>query len=377
MKKIMTLVVAGLLFSITHAQTVGELYNKKDYQAVVKFERDADKLTPFELYMVGFAFFQLENDTKAIAFYNKAISKGLDSAFVHYDKALSLRYAKRLDESLKEFDIAIQKAPYNQMYMSEKGFAYYYSDQLDKALPVFLEAQKLPNDFYAPFYMVGHIYHLNKEFDRALKEFNNGLTRIAKSNKYYLLTLADIGNLEYTVTKNFGKSVAAYQEAVNLSPKNYELYPKLIKAYNANKEYAKADTVFDLLKTAFEKKELSEEDMKYKNAAIDEYEWKGQKVTIYKSFVTPQKTLDILFKIYLLNKEGDKVERSFMTEQTIQLEPDGAKHLLCEKDKKSGAHRTYPYGWNKDNISVEEIRKAVNQVLDGKMTPAASSNFGN
>ena len=66
-----------------------------------------------------------------------------------------------------------------------------------------------------------------------------------------------------------------------------------------------------------------------------------------------------------------------MTEQTIQLEPDGAKHLLCEKDKKSGAHKTYPYGWNKDNISVEEIRKAVNLVLNGKMNPAATSNLGN
>ncbi len=377
MRFILTLILTGLSCSLTYGQTITDLYNKKDFQALVKYEDKAAQLAPQELYMVGFAFFQLENDNKAIEFYDKAISKGLDSAFVHYDKAIALRYAKRFDESIKAFDIAIKKAPDNQMYMSEKGFSYYYGDEIDKALAVFLEAQKLPNDFYAPFYMVGHIYNMKNEFDKALKEFYNGLPRIAKDNKYYISTLADIGRLEYTWTKNYDKSITAYREAIQLSPENYELYPKLIKAYNANKEYAKADSVFDLMRTAYEKKELGEEELKFGNAPVDEYEWNGQRVIIYKYFVVPQKTLDLSFKIYLQNREGDKVERTFMIEKTIQLEKNGAKHLLCERVKKTGGHITYPYGWSEDNIPVEDIRKAVGQVLDGKMNPAASSNFGN
>jgi tetratricopeptide (TPR) repeat protein len=377
MRLILTLILIGLLHSLSYAQTIIELYNKKDFQALIKYENKADQLAPQELYMLGFAFFQLENDNRAIEFYDKAISKGLDSAYVHYDKAISLRYAKRFDESIKSFDIAIKKSPYNQMYMSEKGFSYYYGDEIDKALAVFLEAQKLPNNFYAPFYMVGHIYHIKKEHDNALKEFYSGLTRIAKDNKYYISTLADIGRLEYTWTKNYDKSITAYREAIQLSPKNYELYPKLIKAYNAKKEYVKADSVFDLMKMAYEKKELGEEELKFGNAAVDEFEWNGQLVIIYKSFVVPQKTLDISYKIYLQNKEGDKVERTFMIEKTFQLEKDGAKHLLCERVKNTGGHITYPYGWSEDNIPVEDIRKVVGKVLDGKMNPAASSNFGN
>jgi hypothetical protein len=34
-----------------------------------------------------------------------------------------------------------------------------------------------------------------------------------------------------------------------------------------------------------------------------------------------------MYKIYLLSKDGKSVERTLMTEKTIQLGEDGAKHL--------------------------------------------------
>ena len=373
-KKTLFFILVNFVCSFIYGQTISELYNDKNFQAVVKFEKNAGRLSPEELYMVGFAFFQLENDNKAIEFYDKAISRGLDSAYVHYDKGLSLRYAKRFDEAIKEFDIAIKKAPSNQMYMSEKGFAYYYSGQMDKALSVFLEAQSLPNDFQAPFYMVGHIYHIKNEFNKALEEFYNALKHISKDNTYYLSTLTDVGQLEYTVTKDFEKSAKAYEEAISITPQNYKLYPKLIKAYNAGKQHTNADRIFGLMKIAFERNELAEEEMEFKNIAIDEYEWEGQKITVYKYLIDPQKSLDISYKVYLLTKAGDKIERTFMVEQTVQNQ-DNVKHLLCEQDKKTGRHITYPYGWKTDDIPLDDLKKAVGLVLDGKMKQGASSNF--
>ena len=376
MKKPATLILTILLYSYTYGQTIVELYDKKDYKALIRFEKKSDKLTPDELYKVGFAFFQLENDDKAIEFYDKAISKGLDSSFVRYRKALALRYAKRFEEAIREFDIAIEKAPSNQMYMSAKGLTYYYSGQMDKALSVFLEAQKLPNDYQEPFYMAGHIYHINSEFDMALRLFYDGLKHISKSNKYYLSALTDIGQLEYTVTKDFTKSAKAYEEAINIAPKNYELYTKLIKAYNAGKEYAKADSIFGLMKIAYEQKELPENDMKYKNIAIDEYEWSGQKVIVKKYLVDPKEFLDLSYKVYILTKTDDKIERTFMVEQTIQL-PDEAKHLLCEVDHTTGAYITYLYGWETDSIPLYDLKQAIGLVLAGKIPKSASSNMGN
>ncbi len=375
MKKI--IVIINILFCLLlQGQTVEELYSQEKFSELVKLEKNADKFLPEELYMLGFAFFQLENDAKAIEFYDKAISKGLDSPYVHYDKALSLRYAKKYNESIKEFDIALKGEPYNQMYMSEKAFVYYYSDQLEKALAVFVEAKKLPNTFNAPFYMVPHIYHLNKDYTKALKEFYEGLDHISKDNKYYISTLEDIGKLEYTVTKDFSKSIKAYSQAITINPKDYELYPKLIKSYNAAKQTSKADSIFSLMIIAYNNKELSEDNMKFKNAPFAEYEWNGQKLSIYKYFDEPKESLDISYKVYLIEKGGDKIERVFMVEKTTQL-PGGSKHLLCEKDKKTGSHITYPYGWKTDAISLESLADGVKLVLDGKMKMGASSNFGN
>src|SRR6185369_11676198 len=108
-----------------------ELYKNRNYEELVKLEMKADKLTPEELYMVGYAFFQLENDNKAIEFYDKAVAKGLDNGSVHFYKGLSLNYLKKYDKALKEVDIALKKEPTNQEFMNQKGLIYKYQGDED------------------------------------------------------------------------------------------------------------------------------------------------------------------------------------------------------------------------------------------------------
>jgi len=272
MKKTATFILTILLYSFSYGQTVTELYNNKNYQELVKLENKADKLTPDELYMVGFAFFQLENDNKAIEFYDKAIAKGLDNGSVYFYKSVSFFYSKKYDEALKQVDNALQKEPTNQEFMNHKGQIYRLQGQEDKALEFFVEATKLPNTFGEPFFWVAYIYHGKQDFKKALELYYVALENVPQHNSYYLTTLQSIGQLEYTYTKNFKKSADAYAQAVALNPKDYEYYPKLIKSYNAAKEFAKADSIFSLMKIAYEQKELSEDYMKYRNVAIDEYE---------------------------------------------------------------------------------------------------------
>ena len=53
-----------------------------------------------ELYRIGYAFFQMENDTKAIKFYDKAIAKGFDKGTTYFYKAVSLTYLKKHEAAL-------------------------------------------------------------------------------------------------------------------------------------------------------------------------------------------------------------------------------------------------------------------------------------
>jgi tetratricopeptide (TPR) repeat protein len=376
MKKIPTFIFTILFFSLSYGQTATELYKSRNFKELVKLEKNVDQLTPEELYMVGYAFFQLENDNKAIEFYDKAIDKGFDNGSSHFYKGLSLCYLKKFEDAMKEVEIALKYDPTNQEYMNQKGLIYKYQGQEDKALEIFELATKLPNTFGEPFFWVAYIYHGKQDFRKALDLYYVALENVPKENSYYPATLESIGQLEYTVTKDYLKSAKAYTEAVQIDNENYELYSKLMKSYNAAKEFTKADSIFGLVKSAYEKGKLPKEEMEFKNIAIAQFEWNGQIATIRKSFIDPKEMLDISYKVFVLNKAGDEIERRFVVEKTIQIGKDGPKHLLCEQDKKTGTHYTYSYGWSFDNIPVDDLQRAVIMILDGKMKPAASSNFG-
>jgi tetratricopeptide (TPR) repeat protein len=373
MRKV-TILFTALLTTATYGQTTPtELYSSKDYQSLIKFEEKASGLTAEELYMVGYAFFQLENDAKAVEFYDKAIAKGFDNGPIHFYKSVSLTYLKKYAEAVKDIDIALSKEPNNQEYMNQKGLVYKNQGNEDKALDYFDAATRFPNTYGEPYFWIAYIYHGKKDLERALRQYYFALEKIPHENRYYVCTLQSIGQLEYTYTQNYQKSASAYAEAVALSPKEYEYYPKLIKAYNAAKEYSKADGIFDLMKIAYRNNELPPAEMKYKNVCVDEYEWGKQKLTVYKSLEDPKRVLDISYKVFLLNQKGDTVERIFTVEKTIQVN-GGNKHFLCEV--KDGSHLTYPYGWKTDNIPLEELKRAIGMILDDKLQKNATAYDG-
>lgn len=356
------------------AQTVTELYESGKYTELTALESQSSELTGDELYMIGFAFFQLENDDKAIEFYNKAIKKGFINAAVYFYKGLSLFFKKDYKDALKMIEIAIEKAPENQEYLNQKALIFLYQNQNDKALEIFEKATKLPNTYGEPFYWVAYIYHEKQDYQKALDLYYIAADSVPVSNSYHVSALESIGQLEYTFTYNYAKSAAAYEKAIKVQPGNYELYYKLMKSLNADKQYLKADSIFRVVQVAFNQGRLPKDEMEMKTVIIAQFEWNGQSATIIRSLVDPTETLDISYKVFLINKEGDAVERRFVVEKTLQLEKDGAKHLLCEEDKKTGNHITYPYGWSSDTIPLDDLERAVKLVLDGKMSMGASSN---
>lgn len=374
MKTCFSLLLAlGFYFSAS-AQTVTELYQKRDYKELIK--KESKELTGEEFYMIGYAYFQLENDKKAIECYDKAIKKDYKDAAVYFYKGLSLFYMKAYKDAMKEVETAISIEPDNQEYVNQKGLILLYQGDSKAALPVFEQATKLKNTYGEPFYWVAYIHHENQEYQKALDLYYIAADSIPATNSYLLSTLESIGQLEYTFTYNYSKSAEAYTQAIALKPDNYEYYYKLIKSYNGAKDFHKADSVFRVVQVAFNQGRLPQDEMEMKTVIIAQFEWNGHHATILRSLVDPKNTLDISYKVFLLNKEGDAVERRFVVEKTIQLEEGGVKHLLCEQDKKTGSHITYPYGWSTDDITTEELEKGVKMVLDGKLKMGASSNTG-
>lgn len=372
--KILLALIIIFTNSVANSQTIGELYNSRNYQELIKFADKSDDLTTDELYFIGYAFFQLENDKKAIEMYDKAIANGLDDDYIYLYKGLSLHYDKQYKKAIDNFKIAIDRNPKGQKNYTELGNTFFYQEKYDSALVYFYKARELEYELGDPYFKIPYIFHIQENFTKALEEYETSASLIDKNDPELIEILKSIGQLEYTVFKEYDEAIETYSEMISLVPTNYDLYPKLITVYYANENYIKGDSLFKIMKTEYQKGNLSEEYQKYGSVSIDEFEWNGQKVTTYHYFKEAKETLDIMYKIYLVSKDGKSVERTLMTEKTIPLKKDGAKHLLCEREK-SGAHHTYSYGWSTDEIDYPSLKKFVILVLNEEIKPAASSNF--
>ncbi|MBL4704565.1 MAG: hypothetical protein JKY54_08585 [Flavobacteriales bacterium] len=363
------------LTSLAHGQTIEELYHQKNYTELIKHENKANDLTNDELYFVGYAFFQLENDKKAIKMYDLAIKKGMDNDIIYLYKGLSLRFDNQLKKSVEFFRLAVQRNPARQKNHTELGNAFYFMKDYDSALVYFKQAREMEFENGDPYFKIPNIYSIQGDDETALKESYISLKLINKSDPTYQRLLLSVGQLECEVTQDYAKSVAAYSELISIAPKNYDVYGKLIRTYNAAENRTAADSVFNILKLKYEKNELNEEYQEFGSVSVGKFMWNGQKVVTYKYFKTPEETLDIMYKTHVISKDGKSVERTFMTEKCLQLRDDGPAHILCEKGKE-GTHYTYSYGWSEENMNYSAIMKTVVLALDGKIKPGASSNFG-
>jgi tetratricopeptide (TPR) repeat protein len=203
MNKITLIVLLTICFTHLSAQTIEEFYQDQNYKEVVKFEKDTSKLTGQQCYMMAYANFRLEKDAKAVEMYDKALEKGLKEGYVYFYKSLALQFQKKMDEAFQNINKSIELEPNNQEYWSELGLMYFNKGETDKALDIYLKAQKMPNSFQSPFYMVGHIHQTKKDFDKALSAFYTGLDSLSKDNEFYFKTQMDIGKFEYMHTKSF------------------------------------------------------------------------------------------------------------------------------------------------------------------------------
>lgn len=376
MKTPLTLsLLAGFLFHLLPAQSLGEFYDQENFAEVVKFADKTAELVPEDIYRIGYAFFILENDKKAIEMYDLAIEKGLEEDYVYLFKGLAQRYDKQMEAAAKSFREAIKRNPTRQKNVCELGNVFYLTERYDSALVYFKQARSLDYELGDPYRKVAYIYHQQGDLEQALKEYKISASLINKEDPVYLELLMSMGQLESGVFQNYDKGKEALTELLTLEPASYEAYEMLIESHYVLGEEKAGDSLFQILKTQYAAGKLPEEMQEMGSIPVGRFTWKDQRVIIYKKLKEPKEMLDEIYRIYLLTPDGKSIERTLMTEQTIQLEENGAKHLLCERHK-SGGHSTYSYGWSTDSISVKSLKKSVLMVLNEDIKPSASSNFG-
>lgn len=370
----MLILIVFILSANAYAKTIEELYQEGDYKKLIEFANSAE-LTKEQCYYIGYGYFRLEDDANAIKMYNLAIKNGLDNDNIFLFKGLSFYYSGQYKKAIENYRIAIKKNPIRQKNYTELGNVYYLQKQYDSALVYFYKAREQKFELGDSYLKIPTIYHNQKQFDKALEEYKISASLIDKSDPAYIDIILNIGLLEYTNTKNYANSVAAYSELLSIVPDKYDFYPKLIKACYANEEYSRGDSVFNILKLKYDKKELPESMMEIPGAVVDEFLWKGQRVSAMKYYKKPEKFAEPIYQFFLIDKTGEKIEKKILTEK-MNDNISGGKHVLCGKDPETGTHFTYSIGWKTDDIDYKKLKQYVFMILNDEMKPGASSNMG-
>lgn len=372
--KILPLLFIFIFSSNSFSQSIEELYMQRNYNEIIKFAEKPEELTAEQFYYIGYAYFQLEDDVKAIKMYDKAIEKGLETDYIHLYKGLALMYNKQYAKAKISYKKAITINPKGQKNYTELGNLFYFQNQYDSALVYFYKAREQEFELGDPYLKVPNIFHIQKKYDKALEEYKLSANLIDKETVEYLEIINSIAQLEYSVYKNYENSIKYYKEIIAVAPENYDIYSSLINVYNTIEDFENADSIFNLLKAKYEAELLPEEIQKYGSIDVYDFTWNDQRLVVYKYFKKPTEILDEMYRIYLIDKEGKTIERTFMTEKTFQLKDDSPKHILCERSK-NGTHHTYSYGWNTDEINVKSLKELVLFTLNENISPSASSNF--
>lgn len=364
-------------FSLIHtgfSQKIESLVQAEEYEKAIALAVESDSLTGEDHFWTGRAYFMLSEDEKAILNYNQAISGGFEEYEVYFFRGVAQRLDKQFEAAESSLRTAMKKNALAQYPYTELGNLFLNQERYDSALYYFDLAREMEYQSGDSYLKLPIIYQMQEDYETALAEYRKSLDLILPVAPEYREILIEIGRLEYGFTQNYPQAIESYAAALKNTPDDYKIQEKLIKAYFANKEYNKGDSVFKMFQKAYLDEALPEDYMEFGSVPIAETTWNGRKIIVYRMLKDPSEMLDIKYKIYLLNEAGDAIDRTLMTEKTIQLQENGAKHLLCERER-SGTHHTYGFGWSTDEIDFESLISASRSVFSGEIRPSASSNF--
>jgi tetratricopeptide (TPR) repeat protein len=333
------------------------LLDKKQYDKVIDHYASKSKdLSAKSLYYVGLAYYMKEDDINCIKLMNLSIDKNAKDPAPFYIKASTLNYMEKYEEAVKDFQSAISLEADNAEFYSGLGDSYYNLEELDLALDAYKKAIEQKNCPDRPYSFIAQIYSDQKNNDKALEAFYVAKSKISKESNSYINALFNIGLLE-SLKGNYDKAEPAFVDLLQLDPKDYHSYAKLIQIYYHQKEYEKANPYKDKLYEAH-KKGLLKDNLK-DMFCFDQFKWNDYLIQVFERYENENKG-DIYNKhiFYVVDNAGEIVLRVQTEFSPISIELGGPKYLLCAN--KGSTHYNPGIGFNDDfkytNLKAEAIR---------------------
>ena len=337
------------------------LYDNKQYDKIIdQYGTKSGDFSASSYYQIGFAYYMKEDDNNSLKFMELSISRDSKQIAPYFIKGSTLNYMGKFDEASKAFQNALMLNPNDVQSLIGLGDSYYKLEKNDLALAAFKMATEQKNSPDRPYSMIAQIYSDLKENDKALEAYYNAKSKVSKESESYINALFNIGLIEFS-NENYSKAESVFLEIIQVDPKDYHTYSKLIQIYYRQKDYEKAKPYKNKLYDAYKKEELTDnlKDM----FCFDQFKWKNYSVLVFERYEENEKKKDIYNKhlFYVQDNKNNTLLRVQTEFSPVALELEGTKYMLCAS--KEGTHYNSGLDFN-DDFDYDVLKSAAIKMME-------------
>lgn len=337
------------------------LYDNKQYEKIIEqYGSKSGDYSANSYYQIGFAYYMKEDDNNSLKFMDLSINKDPKQIAPYFIKGSTLNYMGKHEEAVKAFENALKINPNDSQSLVGLGDSYYSLKKNELALEAYKKATEQINSSDRPYAMVAQIYSDLGNKDMALEAYYTVKSKVAKNSDSYINALFNIGLLE-SFKENYSKAEPVFLEIIEINPKDYHTYSKLIQIFYRRKEYDKAKPYKNKLYEAYKNGELTGnlKDM----FCFDQFKWKNYNVLVFERYEENEKKKDIYYKhlFYVQDDQDNTIFRVQTEFSPIAMELEKIKYMLCAS--KEGTHYNSGLGFN-DDIDYDVLKSEAIKMME-------------
>lgn len=343
------------------AEDIKSLYEQGQFDKII--EQYGSKLGDYSAisyYQIGFAYYMKEDDNNSLKFMDLSIKKDPKQIAPYFIKGSTLNFLGRFDEAVNVFNEALKIIPTDPQSLAGLGDSYYSLKKYDLAIDSYKKATGQVNSDDRSYSMIAQIYSELGDNDNALASYYTVKSKVDKNSDSYINALFNIGLFE-SQKENYKNAESAFLEIIQINPKDYHTYSKLVQTYYRQNQYDKAKIYKSKLYEANKNGELnaSLKDM----FCFDQFKWKDFNVIAFERFEENEKSKSIYYKhIFYVQNDKNKTIFQVQTEfSPVAMELEKTKYMLCAS--KDGVHYNSGLGFN-DNFDYEVLKSHVLKMIE-------------
>jgi tetratricopeptide (TPR) repeat protein len=225
------------------------LFDEKKYgDAVVAFDKagSLDAKMDKAFYRAGWCYNDLEDYNKAVERLQKAVAIKANYAEAHQEMGYAYKKLGKRQEALASLDKAIAARPTYALAYKQRGDVYQDMGNKDEAIKAYLKCIEYDAKNEPACYNLGYMYNAKEDYTNALLWLRKANAITEKTTTYN-----EIGFAFYKQKLN-DSSIAAYRNALRLTPTNGTAYKGIGDVYRRNYKPAKTDEAMESYKKAIE-----------------------------------------------------------------------------------------------------------------------------